>query len=136
MNNTHDAAYAIGCVSSGCGESKIARTFDFRSQDAIVSTTTNYPNNYVKSTDNAKEFNYSESTKYSMIDESTDDQSCLAMFVPPKATDIIEESNWGNDASMNSFRSESKSKGTGLMNLVSNTTKENSVIHEVTWIII
>jgi len=110
MNNTHDAAYAVGCVSSGCGESKIARTFDFQGQDAIVSTTTNYPNNYVESTDNAEEFNYSESTNYPMIDKSTDDQSCLAMFVPPKATDIIEESNWGNDASMNYFMSESKSK--------------------------
>ena len=91
MNNTHDAAYAAGCVSSGCGGSKIARTFDFQGQDAIISTTTNYPNNYVESTDIAEEFNYSES-------KSTDDQSCLAMFVPPKATDIIEESNWGNDA--------------------------------------
>ncbi len=78
MNNTHDAAYAIGCVSSGCGKSKIARTFDFQGQDATLSTTTNYPNNYVESTDNAKEFNYSESTNYHMIDESTDDQSCLA----------------------------------------------------------
>ena len=84
MNNTHNAAYAIGCVSSGCGGSKIARTFDFRGQDAIVSTTTNYPNNYVESTDNAEEFIYSESTNYPMIDESTDDQSCLAMFVPQK----------------------------------------------------
>ncbi len=93
MNNTHDAACAVGCVSSGCGGSKIARTFDFRGLDAIVSTTTNYPNNYVESTDNAKEFNYSES--------STDDQSCLALLVPPKATDIIEELKWGNDASMN-----------------------------------
>jgi hypothetical protein len=55
MNNTHDATYAVGCVSSGCGESKIARTFDFRGQDAIVSTTTNYPNNYVESTDNAED---------------------------------------------------------------------------------
>ncbi len=91
MNNTHNAAYAIGCVSSGCRESKTACTFDFRGQDAIVSTTTNYPNNYVESTDNAKEFKYSESTNYPMIDESTDDQSCLVMFVPPKATDIIEE---------------------------------------------
>ncbi len=99
MNNTHNAAYAVGCVSSGCGESKIACTFDFQGQDAIVSTTTNNPNNYMESTDNAKEFNYSESTNYPMIDESTDDQSCLAMFVPPNATDIIEESNWGNDAS-------------------------------------
>ena len=83
MNNTHDAAYAVGCVSSGCGGSKIARTFDFRGLDAIVSTTTNYPNNYVESTDNAEEFNYSESTNYPMIDASTDDQSGLAMFVPP-----------------------------------------------------
>ncbi len=96
MNNTHDAAYAVGCVSSGCGGSKIARIFDFRGLDTIVSTTTNYPNNYVESTDNAEEFNYSEA--------STDDQSSLALFVPPKATDIIEESNWGNDASMNYFR--------------------------------
>jgi hypothetical protein len=73
------------------GGSTIARTFDIRGLDAIVSTTTNY----VESADNAKEFNYSESTNYPMIDESTDDQSCLAMFVPPKATDIIEELNWG-----------------------------------------
>ncbi len=94
MNNTHDAAYAVGCVSSGCGGSKIARTFDLQGQDAIISTTTNYPNNYVELTDNAKEFNYSESTNYPMIDESTDDHSCLAMFVPPNATDIIQESNW------------------------------------------
>ena len=127
MNNTYDAAYAAGCVSSSCGGSKIACTFDFQGQGAIVSTTTNYPNNYVESTDNAEEFNYSESTNYPMIDESTDDQSCLAMFVLPKATDIIEELNWGNDALMNYFMSESKSKGTGLMNLVSNTKKENSV---------
>ncbi len=84
MINTHDAAYAVGCVSSGCGESKIARTFDLRDQDATISTTTNYPNNYEESTDNAEEFNYSESTNYPMIDESTDDQSCLAMFVPQK----------------------------------------------------
>ncbi len=88
------------------GGSKIARTFDFRGQDAIISTTTNYPNNYVESADNAEEFNYSESTNYPMIDKSTDDQSCLAMFVPPKATDMIEESNWGNDASMNYFMSD------------------------------
>ncbi len=101
MNNTHDAAYAIGCVSSSCGGSKIAHTFDFQGLDASVSTTTNYPNNYVELTDNAKELNYSEFTNHPMIDESTDDQSCLAMFVPPNATDIIEESNWGNDASMN-----------------------------------
>ncbi len=56
MNNTHDVAYAVGSVSSSCGESKIALTFDFRGQDAIVSTTTNYPSNYVESTDNAKNF--------------------------------------------------------------------------------
>ncbi len=43
---------------------------------------TTYPNNYVESTDNAEEFNYSEYSNYPMIDESTDDQSCLAMFVP------------------------------------------------------
>ncbi len=43
MNNTHDAAYAVGCVSSGCGGSKIACTFDFQGLDAIVSTTTNIP---------------------------------------------------------------------------------------------
>ncbi len=73
MNNTHDAAYAVGCVSSGCGGSKIARTFDFWGLDAIVSTTTNYPNNYVEFTDNTEEFNYSDSTNYPMIDASTDD---------------------------------------------------------------
>ncbi len=127
MNNTHDAAYAVGCVSSGCGGSTIAHTFDIQGLDAIISTTTNYPNNYVESADNAEEFTYSESTNYPMIDESADDQSCLAMFVPPQATDIIEESNWGNDALMNYFMSESKSKDTGLMNLVSNATNENSV---------
>ncbi len=84
MNNTHNAAYAVGCVSSGCGESKIARTFDFQGLDAIVSTTTNYPNNYVESTDNTKEFNYSDSTNYPMIDASTDDSPVLRCLYPQK----------------------------------------------------
>ena len=70
-----------------------------------------------------------------MIDKSTDDQSCLAMFVPPKATDIIEESNWGNDASMNYFMSESKSKSTSLITWCQ-TQQKKILLHKVTWIII
>ncbi len=66
MDNTHNAAYAVGCVSSSCGGSKIARTFDFRGLDASISTTTNYPSNYVESTDNAKELNYSKFVIYLM----------------------------------------------------------------------